>query len=326
MHRLNKKTREWMQACVVCLTVVLAGCGGGGGGDGAGAGGGGGGGGTLPSITDTQALRATAASMGGGPMSVLVPSTVTVSALNGLISAGYKTVSLDISDACTNTAGRMQLDARDNDASKSFTVGDLITLTFTNCAASSDGVSLVLNGGFDLTVSVGTIATDTVSTLRFTPRNLSASFNGVAAAYNGNVGIEYVFPGGNLNATPRQSYISDLIEIGFAGGQRTDRVSNARWTVVDTTTTTSVSPAHKVTLLENGGAIAVNVNTISPLVFRAADGALLAGQLSMLPPRDNMNALLTSTNAVEIRIDQDGDGLADRFLRIAAPQLLNGWN
>ncbi|MGL4573477.1 MAG: hypothetical protein ACRCV9_01670 [Burkholderiaceae bacterium] len=291
-------------------------------------------GGTIPdgpsagSVTDAQAFKVTSASIASGPMSLLVPANVMLSAMEGLRSVnGYKTTTLDISAACTAAGGSLLFSVTDADNSATFTSGDLVSMAFTNCGASNDGVSLILNGALDLTVSTVVRATDTVVSMRFTPRNLSATVRGVAATFNGSITIEYVIRNSD-GAVLSTAYVTNLLEITFAGGQRTDRVSDVRWGYVDDVAAGVVrlSPNQNVTLFENGFTTAFSVTTVTPFAFRNSDGLLAAGQLTVLHPADTVRVLVTGLNRLEIAIDYNSGGRFDHFLNIAALDLLNGWN
>jgi hypothetical protein len=284
---------------------------------------------TAGSVTDAQAFKVASASIASGPMSLLIPANVMLGAMEGLRSVNaYQTGTLDISAACTAAGGSLLLSVTDSDNSRTFTSGDLVTLTFANCGASNDGVSLTLNGALDTTIFVDNSGPDTVVTQTFTPRNLSATVRGVAATFNGSISIQTVFPGRNLNATPTQFYVTNLLEITFSGGQRTDRISDVRWGYVDDVAAGVVrlSPNQNVTLFENGIATSFSVSTVVPFAFRNSDGLLAAGQLSILHPRDTLRVLVTGLNRLEIAIDYNSGGLYDRFLNIVALDLLNGWN
>jgi hypothetical protein len=279
------------------------------------------------SVTDSQAFKVTSASIAGGPMSLLIPANIMLSAMDGLRSVnGYKTTSLNISAACTAAGGSLILSVTDSDNSLTFTQGDLVSLSFTNCGASNDGVSLTLNGALDLTVVASPRGVNTAVTMTFVPRNLSATVRGVAATFNGSISIETVLsPKG---AVVSSAYVTNLLEITFAGGQRTDRISNARWGYVDDAAAGVVrlSPNQNVTLFQNGTATAFSVATIVPLAFRNSDGLLAGGQLSILHPSDTLRVTVTGLGQLEIAIDYNSGGLYDRFLNINALDLLNGWN
>ncbi|HET7772273.1 MAG TPA: hypothetical protein VFK82_00445 [Burkholderiaceae bacterium] len=283
------------------------------------------------SFTDQIALRATAASTAGGPMTLLIPATTALDALSGVTSVGpFRTQTLNISSACTNTGGQLQYSAQDADNSGTFTQGDLVSLTFTNCGQSGDGVSLVLNGSIDMTVTVTRPGADVVSTIGFSPRNLSASLNGVAGTYAGQLGIENRFVGGNLNSTPVIAYVSPGLEVGFTGG-RVDRISNVRWAYQESASAVSLSPAQTITLVSNGVTTTFSASTIRQLVFRrsstpALDGVLIDGRIDYLTARDYMRSATVADNQLQISIDFADNGNFDRILNISAPQLLNSWN
>ena len=284
------------------------------------------------SFPDAIALRATAASTAGGPMTLLIPGTTALDALAGVTSVGpFRTQTLNISAACTNTGGQLQYSAQDADNSGSFTQGDLVTLTFTNCGQSADGVSLVLNGALDMTVAVTRPGADVVSTIGFSPRNLSALINGVAGSYAGQLGIENRFVGGNLNSNPVIAYVSPGLEVGFAGGRRVDRISNVRWAYQESASAVSLSPAQTITLQSNGATTTFSASTIRQLVFRrsntpALDGVLIDGRIDYLTARDYMRSVTSADNQLQISIDFADNGTFDRILNISAPQLLNSWN
>jgi hypothetical protein len=284
------------------------------------------------SFTDQIALRATAASTAGGPMTLLIPATTALDALSGVTSVGpFRTQTLNISSACTNAGGQLQYSAQDADNSGTFTQGDLVSLTFTNCGQSGDGVSLILNGSIDMTVTVTRPGADVISTIGFSPRNLSATLNGVAGTYSGQLGIENRFVGGNLNSTPVIAYVSPGLEVGFAGGQRVDRISNVRWAYQESASAVSLSPAQTITLLSNGATTTFTASTIRQLVFRrsstpALDGVLIDGRIDYLTARDYMRSVTSADNQLQISIDFADNGNFDRILNISAPQLLNSWN
>jgi hypothetical protein len=282
---------------------------------------------TAGSVTDAQAFKVASASIASGPMSLLIPANILNSALGELIRLKqYRSITLDISTACTNVGGQMFLSISDADNNGTFNDGDLVSIAFTNCAATYDGVSLILNGAVDLTVSTVARATDKVVLLTFTPRNLSANVRGVTATFNGSLSFEYVIR--NVDeAVLSIAYVTNLLEINFAGG-RTDRISDVRWGYVDDVAAGVVrlSPNQNVTLFENGIATSFSVSTVVPFAFRNSDGLLAAGQLSILHPRDTLRVLVTGLNRLEIAIDYNSGGLYDRFLNIVALDLLNGWN
>jgi hypothetical protein len=292
-----------------------------------------GGGGTIidpgpANVTDSQAFKVTSASIAGGPMTLLVPANTLLSAMDGLRSVNaYKSGTLDISAACTNTGGQMFISVSDADNNGRFTSGDLVSLAFTNCGASYDGVSLLLNGAVDLTVSANVRTTDTAVLMTFVPRNLSATARGVTAVFNGSIGIETVIRNSD-GAALSSAYVTNLLEVTFVGTSRTDRISNARWGYVDDVAAGSVrlSPNQNVTLFQNGVATGFSVATTAPLTFRNSDNLLVAGELSILHPTDTLRTRVTGVNQLEIAIDYNSGGLFDRFLNIAALDLLNGWN
>jgi hypothetical protein len=283
------------------------------------------------SFSDQIALRATAASTAGGPMTMLIPGTTALDALAGVTSVGpFRTQNLNISSACTNTGGQLQYSAQDADNSGTFTQGDLVSLTFTNCGQSADGVSLILNGSIDMTVAVTRPGADVISTIGFSPRNLSALINGVAGTYAGQLGIENRFVGGNLNSTPVIAYVSPGLEVGFTGG-RVDRISNVRWAYQESASAVSLSPAQTITLQSNGATTTFSASTIRQLVFRrsstpALDGVLIDGRIDYLTARDYMRSVTSADNQLQISIDFADNGTFDRILNISAPQLLNSWN
>jgi hypothetical protein len=278
------------------------------------------------SVTDAQAFKVTSASIAGGPMTLLIPANVLLGAMEGLRSVNaYQTSTLDISAACTAAGGRLTLSVIDADNTRTFTSGDTVTLNFVNCAASNDGVSLILNGALDSTVAVGASGANTVVTQTFTPRNLAATARGVTATFNGVIAIETVLsPTGQVVS---QAYVTNLLEVTFSSS-RTDRISNVRWGYVDDVAAGVVrlSPNQNVTLFENGVATGFSVATTVPLAFRNSDGLLAAGELSILHPSDTLRARVSSMGALEIAIDFNSGGLYDRFLNINALDLLNGWN
>lgn len=305
---------------LACATVLTA-CGGGGGADPSQPGPG--------SVTDAQAFRVTSASIAGGPMSLLVPANVLLSAISGLTDPsvnGYTTSQLDISSACTAVGGTMIMtinDVNDNGRGR-VSDGDVVSLDFANCAVTSDGASQVLTGGIDMT-SLSTVrSTDTVNVLTFTPRSLSATVRGVAATYNGALGIETVLANSN-NQVLSSAYITNLLEINFAGG-RTDRIANARWGYSGDASSVRLSPNQTVTLIDNNIATSFSVATTVPLAFRNSDSLLAAGELSILHPTDVLRSRVSSAGNLEIAIDYNSGGLFDRFLNINALDLLNGWN
>jgi hypothetical protein len=279
------------------------------------------------SVTDSQAFKVSSASIAGGPMSILIPSNVLLAAMDGLRSVnGYQTGTLDISAACTAPGGRLTLSVIDADNTRTFTQGDVVSLSFVNCSASNDGVSLILNGTLETTTAVAFSGGNAIVTQTFTPRNLAATVRGVTATFNGSLSIETV-----LSPTDQiisQAYVTNLLEVTFSGG-RTDRVSNARWGYVDDVAAGVVrlSPNQNVTLFEPSGiTTAFSVRTVAPLTFRNSDGLLTSGQLSVLHPSDTLQVTVTSVGQLQIAIDYNSGGLYDRFLNINALDLLNGWN
>jgi hypothetical protein len=314
-------SRKFSAAALAASVLALAACGGGSSDDGLV------GGPQLPGLTDQQALRVTAASLGGGPMALQIPATLLSEQLGGLIKAKlYQTTPapLDISTLCTAAGGRLLMDVQDADNSRTFSDGDLVSLTFTNCALSGDGASLILNGALDLTVAT-TAGNEIVTRQRFTSRGLVSTVSGQAGTHGGSITVEDVFGLTDLINPARTAYTSDLVEVSFAGG-RVDRLSALRWPLVYTAATTTTAPLHTATLIDTSGAVNIPVSTVRNVIFNAADGAILQADLAINPPRDAIRALTTGTNALEIRIDQGPDGFNDRILRITAPQLLNSWN
>jgi hypothetical protein len=283
------------------------------------------------SVTDAQAFKVSSASIAGGPMSMLVPTSIMINLINAIQfsqPSAYTTFQgVDVSSYCTAPGGRMILDALDADNSLSFTNGDAVTLSFTNCAASADGTSLLLNGTLVATQSTVLRGADTVILRTYTPNSLSATVRGIPATYNGALSIEEVRLNGNPN-TYTLAYVTNMLEINFAGGQRTDRISNVRWGFLDDIAAGVIrlSPNQNVTLFENGVTTAFSVATVTPITLRNSDNLLTAGQLSVLHPADTLRVLVTGVNQLEIAIDYNSGGLFDRFLNIAALDLLNGWN
>jgi hypothetical protein len=316
----NKLLKTRCAAVCAAALTVLAACGGGG---------------SDPSqpgpgsVTDAQAFRVTSASIAGGPMSLLVPADVLLSAISGLTDPavnGYATGQLDISSACTAAGGTMIMTINDlNDNGRGqVSDGDIVSLDFANCAVSSDGVSQILTGGIDMTSRSTVRSTDTVNVLTFTPRTLSATVRGVAATYNGSLGIETVFANSNSQVLS-SAYITNLLEINFAGG-RTDRITNARWGYGADASSVRLSPNQTVTLIDNNVATTFSVATTVPWAFRNSDSVLTAGELSILHPSDVLRSRVSSAGNLEIAIDYNSGGLFDRFLNINALDLLNGWN
>jgi hypothetical protein len=326
-------TREWIKmnrlkqslglgAAILTVGAMLSGCGGGlevvvgpGGGY------------VRPNITDKMAVRLTAASIGGGPTSMLVPASSMLTALNKIRSdGGYRTRSVDVSSYCSNPSGSMQMQITDTDASGSFTQGDIVSVTFTNCSVGSGASVLRMNGALDLTVNVSTVAGDTVSSLNFTSRGLAAILSGTTASYSGSLAIEYTYPGGVLTATPRIAYVSAGLEIAFAGSTRIDRISNARWGYASDTTYAWLSPKQTVTLTEFGVASRFDVDTLAPLQVNLANGNYLSGRVEAVGLGDYQRIRLVGTNLIEIALDGGDDGYWDRFLNTDAPSLLLYWN
>jgi hypothetical protein len=292
----------------------------------------------APHATDAMAQRAAATAFTGGPVSLYAPAGLLLDNVSDLLTTldanginYYTTQTLDISGVCASKVGQLIIQTVDVGNDRRFTPGDTASLTFTNCLLAADGLAVTLNGSVTMTVQSSTRGADVLSTFYFSPQNLSATLNGVSAVYSGLVGIEYAFPGGNLNAAANIAYVSDRIALSFAGS-RTDEVTQMRWPVVISGTTaapvTTLYPSHTLTLFENGYADVITTSTLSPLVFQGGSTAnvFTAGQVRHFYSVDYLQTTVTSTNQSRTDIDFNNDGVNDRVINTPIRTLINSWN
>jgi hypothetical protein len=281
-------------------------------------------------VSDTFALRTAASSLTGGPVTLLAPSGSMLAALSALLppNNGYKTQSLDISSVCATSGGRLIFAMTDAGNDGRFTPGDAASFTFTNCTLAADGLAIFLNGTLNMGVSVTQRGPDTVSTFWFTPQNLSGLLGAVAATYGGSVGVEYVFPNGNLNADAYVSYVSSRLELLFAGTRR-DVISNMVWPVSfgPEADRTNLQPSHTISLSEAGIADTFTVGTLRSVEFRGDPTNLFtSGETRHLDDVDAVYATVTGTDQLRVEIDYSSNGSINRTINIPVRTLINSWN
>jgi hypothetical protein len=284
----------------------------------------------LRHVSDAFALRAAASSLTGGPASLLAPSGSMLAALSALLppNNGYKTQTLNISSVCATSGGRLIFSMTDAGNDGRFTPGDAATFTFTNCTLAADSLAIYLNGTLNMSVSVTQRGPDTVSTFWFTPQNLSGLLGATAAIYGGSVGVEYVFPNGNLNADAFVSYVSSRLELLFVGTRR-DVISNMVWPISfgPEADRTNLQPNHTITLSEVGVADTFTVATLRNVVFRGdPSNQFTAGETRMLDDVDAVYAVVTGTDQLRVEIDYNSNGSVNRTINIPIRTLINSWN
>jgi hypothetical protein len=291
----------------------------------------------APHATNAMAQRAAATAFTGGPVSLYAPAGTLLDSVSALLEVDaqgnnlYTTQTLNINSVCAVSGGQLTLQTVDAGNDRRFTAGDSATLSFTNCLLAADGLAVTLNGSVTMTVQSSTRGADVISTFYFSPQNLSAALNGVSAVYSGLIGIEYAFPGGNLNAAANIAYVSDRIALSFAGS-RTDEVTQMRWPVVISGTTaapvTTLYPSHTLTLFENGYADVFTTSTLSPLVFQGGSTAnvFTAGQVRHYYSVDYLQTTVTSSDQSRTDIDFNNDGVNDRIINTPIRTLINSWN
>lgn len=234
------------------------------------------------------------------------------SAAADLAVSAVATLNLPCDTPSGGTAGSISVKLNDADGNNTFSTGDTVEATFTNCYSATDGQTT--DGGFSLTGFTITgdpqiAGTAWNATATFTFTNLSITDATGTNAVDG----DFTFSGSTADGITTTGTLSgtSLAVKQSSGPTLTLQNYSITGIVNSNTTVVSVYGSGRVTDSSLNGYIDFQISASTPLV---ASGALDPSSGAMtITGANNSSIKLTviSSTSVQLQVDENGDGTAE---------------